>query len=129
MRGILTTTRHKHNASSLRQFQLSCRPKWRDPFGVRLRLFGYCQPATFPGFEAASHGANVFVPHFLQTLGGEGGPSTSPAMTNDHRVVVRDFFLDVELDRSATHVNRIRNMFLVPFVFLPNIDDYRFAAL
>jgi len=49
-------------------------------------------------------------------------------MTNDHRVGVRDFFFDIELDSAAAHMSRAGNVSLVPFVLLPHIDDQRLAA-
>src|SRR5207244_12436724 len=68
---------------------------------ARLQLFRRGQSYAFPGFETAGHGADVFVAHFLQALGGERGAAASAAMANHHCVQVRNFFFDVELDRAA----------------------------
>src|SRR4026207_1514307 len=104
-------------------------PAYRRLVQAPLQLLGRWQACGSPGFETAGHGADVFVAHFLQVLGSERGASTPAAMTNDHCVRVGDFFLDVELDCAATHVSRVRDMFLVPFIFLANIDNHRFTAL
>ena len=87
------------------------------------------QTGRFPGFQAAGHGADVFVAHFLQGLGGKCGPAAAAAMTNDHCVWVGHFFFDVELDRAATHVSRAGNVSFIPFVFIADIDYDRVAAV
>src|SRR4029453_5288084 len=96
---------------------------------TRAPLFRRWQTCGSPSFETAGHRADVFVAHFLQTLSGERGTAPSAARTNDPGREGEDFFFDIELDGTATHVDGVRNMFLVPFVFLTNIDDHRFAAL
>src|SRR3981189_2197148 len=79
----------------------------KPPGASASKLFRGGQSYGLPGFETAGHGADVFAAHFLQALSGERGASTSAAMTNDYCVGVGDFFLDVELDGAATHVDRI----------------------
>src|SRR4051812_9506355 len=86
------------------------------------------QSGGFPGFEAAGHGADVFIAHFLQALGGERGTAASTAMADDDCVRVGNVFFDVELDRAAAQVRCARNMSLVPFVFVADINDYPVAA-
>ncbi len=49
-------------------------------------------------------------------------------MANDQCIRVGNFFFDVEFDRAAAEMNRIRNVFFIPFVFLANIGNDRFAA-
>ena len=50
-------------------------------------------------------------------------------MTDNHRVVVGDFFFNVELERTATDVRRAGNVFFVPFVFVTNIYNDCVAAV
>src|SRR5438094_1626820 len=97
--------------SAMLHFARNRRGLREDLPDVRLRLFRCWETRGFPGFKAASHGARIFVAHFFQAFGRKRGPSPSAAMTNDHCVFVGDFLFDIELDRSATHVSRIRNMF------------------
>ena len=90
---------------------------------------GRRQAGGFPSFKAAGHGVDVFVAHLLQALYGERGPAATAAMTNDQCVEIRNFFLDVQLDRATTQMRCIRDMCFVPLIFLPDIDNHRFAAL
>ena len=48
--------------------------------------------------EAAGQGADVFVAHFLRSLGGKCGTPKAfgAAMTDDHRVWVGYFFFDID---------------------------------
>src|SRR5206468_12380567 len=87
------------------------------------------QSGSFPSFEPAGHGADVFVAHFLQTLSGQRRTAASAAMANDRCVHIGNFFFDIELKSAATQVNRAGNMLFVPFVFLADIDNHRPAAL
>ena len=87
------------------------------------------QSGSFPGFEAAGHGARVFVTHLLQTFGSERGSAAATTVTNDQRVQIRDFFLDVQFNCAATQMRCIWDVFFVPFVFLSYIDNQRFAVL
>ena len=131
MSDSLAAAQRENNAAGLTS-AATIRNSWREATRhlaqALLQLFRRGQSYGFPCFETAGHGADIFVAHFLQALGGERGATASAAMTNDHCVGVGDFFLDIELDRPATHVNRVRNMFLVPFVFLANIDNHRFTV-
>src|SRR6266516_6215113 len=97
--------------------------------GGQAQLFCARQPSSFPSFEPAGHGADVFVAHFLQTLSGQRRTAASAAVANDRCVHIGNFFFDIELKSAATQVNRAGNMLFVPFVFLADIDNHRLAAL
>jgi hypothetical protein len=53
------------------------------------------QTGRFPGFEAASDGADVFIAHFLQAFRGKRGTSKAfgAAMANDNCVREEEHFL------------------------------------
>src|SRR6266487_2965586 len=63
--------------------------------GGQAQLFCARQPSSFPSFEPAGHGADVFVAHFLQTLSSESGTPASAAMTDDHSVHIGNFFFNI----------------------------------
>src|SRR4029453_1265129 len=50
------------------------------------------QTGRFPGSEAARHGADVFIAHFLQALGRERGPAASAPTADKHFVLVGEIF-------------------------------------
>ena len=50
-------------------------------------------------------------------------------MRDDDRVWIGHFFFDVELDGAATEVDGVWNVFILPLIFIPNIDDYCLIVL
>ena len=106
------------------------RSRWLADAGYArliIRLFNRRQSGGFPCFEAAGHGSDVFVAHFLQTLGRECGTSTATTMANDRHVAIGKLFYDLKLKHPATHVHRVRNVLLVPFVLFSNIHQDGFT--
>src|SRR5438046_10412475 len=89
MRASLASVRRDHNARSL----------WPmlPTMGGQAQLFCARQPSSFPSFEPAGHGADVFVAHFLQTLSGPGRTGASAAVANDRCVHIGNSFFDIEV--------------------------------
>jgi len=79
-------------------------------------------------FEAAGQGADIFVAHLLQTFGRERGTAATAAVADDRHVTIGKFVFDFQLEHATAHVNRVGNVFLVPFVLLANVDNHRVAA-
>ena len=49
-------------------------------------------------------------------------------MQNHCRVHIRNLFFDNEFDCAAAEMNRVRDMFCIPFVLFANIDHDHIAA-
>src|SRR5438270_13103771 len=97
--------------------------------GITKKSTSWFVTSSFPGSEAARHGADIFVAHLLQTFGCERGPAAAAAMTNDCRVAIGKFVFDFKFNRSTTHVDRIRNVRVIKLVLVANIDNHRVGAL
>src|SRR5207249_2668789 len=87
------------------------------------------QSCSFPRFESAGHRAHVFVAHLLQAFGCERGAAAAAAMRDDYCIRIGDFLFDIELERAAAEMNRVRNVFLIPFILVPYIDNHRAVVL
>src|SRR5215468_2468299 len=94
----------------------------RGPAFFWPQLFRRRQTGCFPGPEAAGHGMDVFVTHFLQVFSSERRSPAASAMTNDHSVWVGSLFFNLELDRAATDVSGSGNVPFIPFIFVADID-------
>ena len=83
------------------------------------------EAGRLPRLEPTGHRGHVGVAELLERLGGEERANAAGAVQDDRRVAVRDRVLDLLLDVALADVDRTREVALVPFGVLADVDDGR----
>src|SRR6185295_7256248 len=79
----------------------------KDTLSLR-RLRG-SPPGPGPRLESAGHAPDVRVTHAPKLLRRKQAARTAAAITNNRRVFVLDFLLNMQLDDPTRHAHRSRN--------------------
>lgn len=81
------------------------------------------------GSPAAIEGDGIFVAHFLQIVGDEGGAEAASTVEYEGRIFVGIFCFHVALDGAFAHVDRALDMARTEFVILADVDEHGFFAI